>query len=59
MISVNQISVHFTGEYLFDNVSFIVNDRDRIGLVGKNGAGKTTLLKIFAGLLEPEKGSVA
>ncbi len=59
MISVNQISVHFTGEYLFDNVSFIVNDRDRIGLVGKNGAGKTTLLKIFAGQLEPEKGSVA
>lgn len=59
MISVNQISVHFTGEYLFDNVSFIVNERDRIGLVGKNGAGKTTLLKIFAGLLEPEKGSVA
>ncbi|HPI31340.1 MAG TPA: ABC-F family ATP-binding cassette domain-containing protein [Bacteroidales bacterium] len=59
MISVNQISVHFTGEYLFDNVSFIVNDRDRIGLVGKNGAGKTTLLKIFAGLMEPEKGSVA
>lgn len=59
MISVNQVSVHFTGEYLFDNVSFIVNDRDRIGLVGKNGAGKTTLLKIFAGLLEPEKGSVS
>lgn len=59
MISVNQISVHFTGEYLFDNISFIVNERDRIGLVGKNGAGKTTLLKIFAGLLEPEKGSVA
>jgi len=59
MISVNQISVHFTGEYLFDNVSFIVNDRDRIGLVGKNGAGKTTLLKVFAGQLEPEKGSVA
>lgn len=59
MISVNQISVHFTGEYLFDNISFIVNDRDRIGLVGKNGAGKTTLLKVFAGQLEPEKGSVA
>ncbi len=58
MISVNQLSVHFTGEYIFDNISFIVNDRDRIGLVGKNGAGKTTLLKIFAGLMEPEKGSV-
>ncbi len=59
MISVNQLSVHFTGEYIFDNISFIVNDRDRIGLVGKNGAGKTTLLKIFAGLMEPEKGSVS
>ncbi len=58
MISVNQLSVHFTGEYIFDNISFIVNDRDCIGLVGKNGAGKTTLLKIFAGLMEPEKGSV-
>ncbi|MEI6123939.1 MAG: ABC-F family ATP-binding cassette domain-containing protein [Bacteroidota bacterium] len=59
MISVNQLSVHFTGEYIFDSISFIVNDRDRIGLVGKNGAGKTTLLKIFAGLMEPEKGSVS
>jgi len=58
MISVNQLSVHFTGEYLFDDISFIVNDRDRIGLVGKNGAGKTTLLRVFAGLLEAEKGSV-
>ena len=59
MISVNQLSIHFTGEYIFDNISFIVNDRDRIGLVGKNGAGKTTLLRIFAGLIEPEKGNVA
>ena len=59
MIGINQLSIHFTGEYIFDNVSFIINDRDRIGLVGKNGAGKTTLLKILAGLMEPEKGNVA
>ena len=59
MISINQLSIHFTGEYIFDNVSFIINDRDRLGLVGKNGAGKTTLLKILAGLMEPEKGNVA
>ncbi len=59
MISINQLSIHFTGEYIFDNVSFIINDRDRVGLVGKNGAGKTTLLRILAGLMEPEKGNVA
>ncbi|MEI6764783.1 MAG: ABC-F family ATP-binding cassette domain-containing protein [Bacteroidota bacterium] len=59
MISVNQLSVHFTGEFIFDNISFIINDRDRIGLVGKNGVGKTTLLNIIAGKLEPEKGSIA
>ncbi|HPE34801.1 MAG TPA: ABC-F family ATP-binding cassette domain-containing protein [Bacteroidales bacterium] len=59
MLSVNNISVHFTGEYIFDGVSFLINDRDRIGLVGKNGAGKTTLLNIIAGELEPEKGAIA
>jgi ATP-binding cassette subfamily F protein 3 len=58
MISVNGLSIHFTGEYIFDDVSFKINDRDRIGLVGKNGAGKTTLLKIIAGFQEPEKGNV-
>lgn len=59
MVSINNISVHFTGTYIFDDVSFLVNDRDRIGLVGKNGAGKTTLLNIIAGEMEPEKGSVS
>lgn len=59
MLAVSNISVHFTGEYIFDGVSFLVNDRDRIGLVGKNGAGKTTLLNVIAGELDPETGSVA
>ncbi|HET6243240.1 MAG: ATP-binding cassette domain-containing protein [Bacteroidetes bacterium] len=59
MISVNQLSIHFTGTSLFDNVSFIVNTKDRIGLTGKNGAGKSTLLKILAKQIEPEKGNVA
>ncbi|MCF8296246.1 MAG: ABC-F family ATP-binding cassette domain-containing protein [Saprospiraceae bacterium] len=58
MITINKLSIHFTGEYLFNDVSFIINKKDRIGLVGKNGAGKTTLLKIIVGEIEPEKGSV-
>lgn len=59
MISVSNLSVHFTGDYLFSNVSFLINERDRIGLVGRNGAGKTTLMRILAGLMEPESGIVA
>ena len=59
MISVSNLSVHFTGDYLFSNVSFLIGDRDRIGLVGRNGAGKTTLMRIIAGLQEPEVGVVA
>ncbi len=58
MISVNNLSIHFTGTDLFDDVSFVIGDRDRIGLVGKNGAGKTTLMRIIAGTQEPEKGNV-
>ncbi len=58
MLSVSHLSIHFTGDNLFDDVSFIVNDRDRIGLVGKNGAGKSTLLKIMSGELLPETGEV-
>jgi ATP-binding cassette subfamily F protein 3 len=58
MISINNLSVQFTGTNLFDNVSFNINDKDRIGLVGKNGAGKSTLLKIIAGLQQPETGTI-
>ena len=58
MISINNLSVQFTGTNLFDNVTFNINDHDRIGLVGKNGAGKSTLLKIIAGLQQPETGTI-
>ncbi|MCD4680464.1 MAG: ABC-F family ATP-binding cassette domain-containing protein [Bacteroidales bacterium] len=59
MISISNLSIHFSGTYLFNDISFIINRRDRIGLVGRNGAGKTTLLKIITGIMDPEKGSVA
>ncbi len=59
MISVSNLSVQFTGNFLFENVSFLINDRDRIGLVGRNGAGKTTLMRILYGEMEPESGTVA
>ncbi len=58
MISVNNLSIHFTGTDLFSSVSFLVNDKDRIGLVGKNGSGKTTLLNIISGGLIPLEGEV-
>ncbi|MBR6291605.1 MAG: ABC-F family ATP-binding cassette domain-containing protein [Bacteroidales bacterium] len=58
MISVNGLSVQFTGTDLFSNVTFNVGDHDRIGLVGMNGAGKSTLLKILCGWQEPESGTI-
>ena len=58
MISINNLSVQFTGVDLFDNVTFNIGDRDRIGLVGKNGAGKSTLLKILCRQQEPETGTI-
>lgn len=58
MISVNGVTVSFGGHDLFDNISFLINLRDRIGLAGKNGAGKSTLLKILSGNQNPTKGEV-
>lgn len=58
MISVEDLHLEFGGFELFKQISFIVNPRDRIGLVGRNGAGKSTLLKIFSGQLQPSSGRV-
>ncbi|MCL2132546.1 MAG: ATP-binding cassette domain-containing protein, partial [Lentimicrobiaceae bacterium] len=58
MITVNNLSIHFTGTNLFDNISFVVGDGDKIGLVGKNGAGKTTLLNILSKQLLPQTGTI-
>lgn len=59
MISVNSVTVSFGGFDLFDNVSFLVNPKDRIGLAGKNGAGKSTMLKLLAGEQNPTKGEIS
>ena len=59
MISVENLQVEFGGFTLFDDVSFVINKKDRIALVGKNGAGKSTLLKILAGLQSPTHGTVS
>jgi len=58
MISIHKLSINFTGDFLFKDVSFVAGDRDRIGLVGKNGAGKSTLLKIIHKEIEPESGTM-
>lgn len=59
MISINQVSVSFGGFQLFKDINFLINQRDRIGLVGKNGAGKTTLLKLVVGEMKPSTGSIS
>jgi ATP-binding cassette, subfamily F, member 3 len=59
MLSVSQLTVSFGGFELFSSLSFLINPKDRIGLIGKNGAGKSTLLKILAGEMPPSEGSVA
>ena len=59
MISIQNLSVEFSAKSLFDNISYVINRRDRIALVGKNGAGKSTMLKIIAGLQRPTSGQVA
>ena len=59
MISVEGLKVEFSAKPLFQDVSFVVNDKDRIALVGKNGAGKSTMLKILCGILKPDAGVVA
>lgn len=59
MVSVDGLCVEFGGTTLFKDVSFVINPKDRIALMGKNGAGKSTLLKILAGLRQPTRGAVS
>lgn len=59
MVSVDSIGVEFGATSLFSDVSFVINPKDRIALMGKNGAGKSTLLKILAGIREPSKGKIS
>lgn len=59
MISVDGLTVEFGGSALFSDVSFVINEKDRIALMGKNGAGKSSLLKILAGVREPSRGKVS
>lgn len=58
MYSVSNLSIVFTGNFLFDNINFLINPSDRIGLVGDNGSGKTTLLKVICGIMPPDSGEV-
>ena len=59
MISVDGITVEFGGSALFSDISFVINEKDRIALMGKNGAGKSTLLKVIAGERTPNKGRIS
>lgn len=59
MISIDGLTVEFGGSTLFADISFVINENDRIALMGKNGAGKSTLLKILAGVREPTRGKVS
>ena len=59
MVSINNLSVEFSAKSLFDNISYVINRKDKIALVGKNGAGKSTMLKIISGLQQPTSGTVS
>ena len=59
MISIDGLAVEFGGTTLFSDISFVINEKDRIALMGKNGAGKSTLLKILAGVRQPTRGKIS
>jgi ATP-binding cassette, subfamily F, member 3 len=59
MISVNDLAVEFSGKTLFQGISFVINENDKIALMGKNGAGKSTIMKIIAGVNKPTRGGIS
>ena len=59
MISIDNITVEFGGNTLFENVSFLIKEKEKIALIGRNGAGKTTLLKLIAGEMSPTRGNIS
>ena len=59
MFSVSGLSLIYSAKVIFDDVSFVINPRDKIGLIGKNGIGKTTLLNVIAGFTKTDNGNVA
>ena len=59
MISIDNITVEFGGNTLFENVSFLIKEKEKIALIGRNGAGKTTLLKLIAGEISPTRGNIS
>ena len=59
MISADSLAVEFSGKTLFKDISFVINENDKIALMGKNGAGKSTLMKILAGVNKPNRGKVS
>ena len=59
MISIDSITVEFGGNALFENISFLIKEKEKIALIGRNGAGKTTLLKLIAGEMSPTRGSIS
>ena len=59
ILHINNITVNFAGRELYRDLSWVIGDRDRIGLVGPNGAGKSTLFKVILGEVEPDKGNIS
>ena len=59
MMNIHNLSISFQGEYLFEDITFKLDNGDRVGLIGKNGAGKSTMLKILSKELEPDSGQIA